>query len=76
MAPNSLCGWPLLLYFPGERGPHIKNFRWGPNWGVSGTFLYVYVLFLLLRSEAPKRGRKNGAARKLSKSVEKLFDTF
>ena len=27
-------------------------------------------------SEPPKGGRKNGAARKLSKSVEKLFDTF
>ena len=31
---------------------------------------------LLLFSEPPKRGRKNGAARKLSKSVEKLFDAF
>ena len=29
----------------------------------------------LIRS-APKRGQKNSAARKLSKSVEKLFDTF
>ena len=28
------------------------------------------------KSEAPKRGRKKGAARKLSKSVEKLFDVF
>ena len=28
------------------------------------------------KSEPPKRGRKNGAARKMSKSVEKLFDTF
>ena len=27
-------------------------------------------------SEPPKRGRKNGAARNLSKSVEKLFDMF
>ena len=27
-------------------------------------------------SERPKRGRKNGTARKLSKSVEKLFDVF
>ena len=29
-----------------------------------------------LSSEPPKRGRKTGAARKLSKSVEKYFDTF
>ena len=29
-----------------------------------------------LLSEPPWRGRKNGAARKLSKSVEKLFDAF
>ena len=29
-----------------------------------------------LKSEPPKRGRKNGTARKLSKSVEKLVDTF
>ena len=29
-----------------------------------------------LSSEPPKRGRKNGAARKLSKSVKKLFDVF
>ena len=29
-----------------------------------------------LLSEAPKRGRKTGAARKLSKSVENLFDIF
>ena len=27
-------------------------------------------------SEPPKRGRKKGAARKMSKSVEKLFDVF
>ena len=27
-------------------------------------------------SEPPKRGRKTGAARKLSKSVENSFDTF
>ena len=31
---------------------------------------------LLDNSEPPKRGWKNGAARKLSKSVENLFDTF
>ena len=27
-------------------------------------------------SEPPKRGRKTGAARKLSKSAESVFDTF
>ena len=29
-----------------------------------------------IESEPPKRGRKNGAARKLSKSVENIFDSF
>ena len=31
---------------------------------------------LFLPSEPPKRGRKTGAARKLSKSVENIFDDF
>ena len=31
--------------FSRRRGPHIKNFRVGSEMGMSGAFLYVYVLF-------------------------------
>ena len=34
--------------FSRRRGPNIKNFGWGLKWGVSGAFLFVYVLFALL----------------------------
>ena len=52
---------------------------WGEE-GWSRTFssltLETKVLNITFRSADCKRGRKIGAARKLSKSVEKLFDTF
>ena len=38
-----------------------------------GAFFYSFPRIL---SADCKRGRKKGAARKMSKSVEKLFDTF
>ena len=37
-------GGPLLLYFPGKEPPHKEFLGWDPNRGISGAFLYVYVL--------------------------------
>ena len=42
-------GGPLTLYFPGKEPPHKEFLGWDPNWGIWGVFLYVYVLFSLLK---------------------------
>ena len=41
-----------------------------------GTCVCALLRVLCIWPEPPTRGRKNGAAQKLSKSVEQLFDTF
>ena len=42
-------GVPLLLDFPGKEIPHKECLGWDPSWGIFGVFLYVYVLFQILR---------------------------
>ena len=42
-------GAPLILYFPGKEPPHKEFLGWDPNWGIWGVFLYVSVLFSLLK---------------------------
>ena len=44
---------PSLL-FSRRRGPHIKNFRGGSKWEMSGAFLYAYALFSLLTYILPE----------------------
>ena len=45
-------GGSLLLDFPGKEPPHKDFLGWDPNWGIFGVFLYVYVLFSLLKIKA------------------------
>ena len=52
-APILYVGGSLLLDFPGKKEPPHKEFLgWDPNWGIFGVFLYVYVLFPLLKESA------------------------
>ena len=56
----------------------------GPSWGVLGglkqanerSWTLSWAPSWALSCQRPPKGQKNGAARKLSKSVEELFDTF
>ena len=71
------CLWSLLLSgnpvqrMSISRHDLLENAKVEPSEPVRMASLSGIIL-----SEPPKRGRKTGAARKLSKNVENMFDTF
>ena len=65
---------PLLLHFR-KTSEHSSGASGGSLHG-GASFKVEKAHFCGMKSEPPRRGRKNGAARKLSKSVEKLLTLF
>ena len=61
-------GGPLILYFPGKEPPHKEFLGWDPNWGIFWVFLYVYVLFSLVKTSSIMRSPV-GRSKKLLSSL-------